>query len=73
MPDRSSLTGSQRELLEKVAKGTHSASDPVELCALHALARLGHLDVTHDADGFHFTAKKKAQANRSRSKKPAKG
>lgn len=50
------LTKAESELVGKVRKGHHEPSDKVELVALHALARLGHLHFTHDDDGFHFTA-----------------
>lgn len=49
------LTDRQRTLVDQVKQGQVQEQLPDTEDQLLALARLGHLEATHDEDGFHYT------------------
>lgn len=54
-PAPDELNDRQKSLLAQVAAGEVSEQQPDTHDQLLALARLGHLDASHDADGWHYS------------------
>ena len=49
------LNERQQALIAQVRQGEIQEDEPDTEASLLTLARLGHLNVEHDADGYHFT------------------
>jgi hypothetical protein len=53
--DPSPLNERQEELIQQVKKGEIKESEPDTEAQLLTLARMGHLDLDSDEDGYHFS------------------